>query len=506
MKKPLLLMILDGFAICDNEKRKNAIKTANTSNLDNYFANYPFILIGASGEDVGLPSTQPGNSEVGHTAIGSGRIIYQDLVLISKTIKDGKIKDNEMIKKIIDLSKKENKNIHLMGLLSDGGVHSHIEHTIGLLDVFKDSGCKNTYIHAFLDGRDVHQTSGVKYLKTICDYINKNNFGSISSISGRFYSMDRNNNWDRTKDAYLSLIHKSEKSFSDPIDYINNLYNEGITDEFVYPSYNVNSKPISEGDIILFFNFRNDRAKQLTESFCNSSFNKFNTSIKNVDFFSMTNYDDKFTNIGVLFNKQEIKNGLGEYLSKLNKKQLRIAETEKYAHVTYFFNGGSNAEPFKGEDRVLIDSKDVDTYDKVPAMSCREIVDKLYENINNNDYDLIVLNFANCDMVGHTGNFEKAVEAVQFVDESVKKVVDLINEKGGLTIITADHGNADVMLDDNDNVVTSHSKNPVPFCIIDKDIKLTNDHGTLRDIAPTILDLMNIEKPKEMDGNSLIQH
>lgn len=501
--KPLILIIMDGFGLKD--PKDNAIATANTPNLDYLFKNYPTTKISASGLAVGLPEGQMGNSEVGHTNIGAGRVVYQDLTRISKSIKDGDFFGNEALLSAIKHSKENNSSLHIMGLLSDGGVHSHIEHLYAILDLIKNHDLKNVYIHAFLDGRDTPPKSGEKYLNELLKKINETKVGKIATISGRYYAMDRDKRWDRIKKAYDTIVLAKGKKFNNPIEAIENSYRNNITDEFFVPCVIDENGTIKNNDSIIFFNFRPDRARQITKSIVLKDFNFFerNISLKNIKFVCLTEYDKNlYPFVDVAFKPETLKNTLGEYISSLGLKQLRIAETEKYAHVTFFFNGGTEKE-YPLEDRILIPSPKVATYDLQPEMSANLITKRVTEEIEKNKYDLIILNFANCDMVGHTGNFEAAVKAVECVDLCVKKVVDKILSLNGYAIITADHGNADKMRDSNGNPFTAHTTNPVPLCFVGCNFKL-KPNGKLSDIAPSILDLLNLKIPKEMTGESLI--
>lgn len=501
--KPLILIIMDGFGLKD--PKDNAIAAANTPNLDYLFKKYPTTKISASGLAVGLPEGQMGNSEVGHTNIGAGRVVYQDLTRISKSIKDGDFFKNEALLSAIEHSKKNNSSLHIMGLLSPGGVHSHTEHLYALLDLIKNHNFKNVFIHAFLDGRDTPPKSGEKYLKELLDKINETKVGKITTICGRYYAMDRDNRWDRVKKSYDAMVCAKGKKFSNPIYAIKDSYLNNITDEFFVPCIIGENGTINDNDSIIFFNFRPDRARQITKSIVSKDFNSFERHkvLRNIKFVCLTEYDKELSSlVDVAFKPETLKNTLGEYISSFGLKQLRIAETEKYAHVTFFFNGGIEKE-YPLEDRILIPSPKVATYDLQPEMSANLITEKVIEEIEKNKYDLIILNFANCDMVGHTGNFKATVKAVECVDLCVKKVIDKILSFDGYAIITADHGNADKMRDSHGNPFTAHTTNPVPLCFAGCNFQL-KPNGKLSDISPSILDLLNLKIPKEMTGESLI--
>jgi len=497
--KKVVLCIMDGVGI-RKEVYGNAVEKANTKILDNLFKFYPHSLLHASGTLVGLPEGQMGNSEVGHLNIGAGRIVYQPLELITNKINTKEIYDNESINSVIEHVKENNSKLHLLGLLSDGGIHSHIDHLFGLLDMIKEKGVKEVYIHVFTDGRDTSPTSGVNYIKDLQNKLNSLGIGKIATVSGRYYSMDRDNNWDRIRKSYDVLVNGLGKVNSNIIEYMENSYKENITDEFIKPMLINKEGTITDGDGLLVFNFRPDRLRQLFKVITNKEFNEFpHKTFKNIKLTTMMPVSDEVICLNA-FTNQKLDNTLGEYLSYKGVKQLRIAETEKYAHVTYFFDGGIEKE-LKGCDRILIPSPKVATYDLKPEMSAYEITDKLLSVIEN--YDLVVLNFANGDMVGHTGIFDAAVKAVEVVDECIGKIYNKVMEMGGTLIVTADHGNSDYMLDENNNPVTTHSTSLVPFIVTDDKIELKD--GKLADIAPTILDIMGIEKPIEMTGESLIK-
>ena len=502
--------------------RGNAVKAANAKVVENLEKEYPSTLIGASGMDVGLPDGQMGNSEVGHLNIGAGRVIYQDLTKITKAIQDGDFFKNAALKKAVDSARDNGKKLHLYGLLSTGGVHSHITHLYALLKMAKDEGVKETYVHCFMDGRDTPPTSGAEYVKELQEEMDKLGYGKIASVCGRYYVMDRDNNWDRTLKAYDMLTSGIGVHEDNAVKAVEDSYGKGVTDEFMLPT-NIceNGKPIGlieKGDSIIFFNFRPDRARQITRALSQEEFTPYYDAEKgkNMYFERKTGflspvyvgfavYDGSFKNVGVAFPPEEIKNTLPQYLSKLGLKQLHIAETEKYAHVTFFFNAKLEA-PVEGETRIVIPSPKVATYDLKPEMSAYEVTDKVIEELGTGKYDMMVLNFANCDMVGHTGVFDAAVKAVKTVEECVGKVLDKISGLGGAAIVTADHGNADKMIDDDGSPFTAHTTNKVPFIVVDdryKGVKL-KEGGRLCDIAPTLLTMMGIEIPAEMTGKSLL--
>lgn len=503
MKKPLILMILDGFGIAPESG--NAIKAAKKPNIDKLFAENPITQIGASGMDVGLPDGQMGNSEVGHTNIGAGRIVYQELTRITKTINEDKLKDNEAIVSAMDKALENGTALHLMGLLSDGGVHSHNTHLYGILELAKKKGLEKVYIHAFLDGRDVPPSSAADFVQACVDKTEEIGVGKIATVMGRYYAMDRDNRWERVEKAYTAMVYGEGVEAECPVCAVKNSYKEDVTDEFVVPSVVKGGATIQPNDSVIFFNFRPDRAREITRTLVDPDFNGFER--KNgffpVNFVCMTQYDATMPNVDVAFKPQVLTNTLGEYISDKGMAQLRIAETEKYAHVTFFFNGGVEKQ-YPGEDRILVKSPSVATYDLQPEMSAYEVTDKLVPAIKSGKYDMIILNFANCDMVGHTGVFDAAVKAVEAVDECVGKVVDAIKEMGGVALITADHGNADKMVDTDGEPFTAHTTNPVPFCVIGYDCEL-KDGGRLADIAPTMLQILGLPQPEEMDGTSLIK-
>ena len=584
MKKPLILMILDGFGIAP--EKGNAIKAAKKPNIDKLFAENPVTQIGASGMDVGLPDGQMGNSEVGHTNMGAGRIVYQELTRITKTINEDKLKENEAIVNAMDKALENGTALHLMGLLSSGGVHSHITHLYGILELAKKKGLENVYIHTFLDGRDVPPSSAAEFMDELLAKTKEIGVGKVATVSGRYYAMDRDNNWDRVEKTYAAMVYGEGEKADCPVCAVKNSYDKGVTDEFVVPVVVEGGAQVKPNDSIIFFNFRPDRAREITRTFVDPDFKGFER--KNgffpVNFVCMTQYDATMPNVDVAFKPQALKNTLGEYVSNKGMTQLRIAETEKYAHVTFFFNGGVEKQ-YEGEDRILVKSPAVATYDLQPEMSAYEVTDKLVPAIESGKYDMIILNYANCDMVGHTGVFEAAVKAVEAVDtcvgrvvEAIKKmggvalitadhgnadkmvdadgspftahttnpaiesgkydmiilnyancdmvghtgvfeaavkaveavdtcvgrVVEAIKKMGGVALITADHGNADKMVDADGSPFTAHTTNPVPFCVVGYDCQL-REGGRLADIAPTMLQIMGLEQPAEMDGVSLIK-
>ena len=503
-KKPLALIIMDGFGI-NKDTYGNAIVAAKKPNLDKYFAEYPNTTIGASGLDVGLPDGQMGNSEVGHTNIGAGRIVYQMLVKISKSIKDGDFFANPALVSAMENCKAKGSALHLMGLLSPGGVHSHMEHLYGLLEMAKKNGLTKVYVHAFLDGRDVPPSSAAEYMEEAVAEIKKIGVGSVATIAGRFYAMDRDNMWDRVEKAYSALVYGEGVQETDPVEAIKNSYKNDVTDEFMLPTVVDKNGTIKANDSVIFFNFRPDRARQITRSFVDEAFTGFErrNGFFPVKFVYMAQYDAEMPNVSVAFPPEALTMTMGEYLSSKGMTQLRIAETQKYAHVTFFFNGGEE-KTFEGEDRILIDSPKIATFDMKPEMSAYEVTDAVEKAIESDKYDVIILNYANCDMVGHTGVFDAAKAAVEAVDECVGRMVNAILEKGGAAIITADHGNADKLMEADGSPFTAHTTNPVPFIVVGYgDCKL-REGGVLADIAPTMLQILGLPQPPEMTGKSLI--
>ncbi|MBR6572883.1 MAG: 2,3-bisphosphoglycerate-independent phosphoglycerate mutase [Clostridia bacterium] len=510
MKKPIVLTIMDGFGFNEN-KEVNAIEKANTPCLDRIFKTYPTTKIGASGMDVGLPDGQMGNSEVGHTNIGAGRVVYQELTRITKAANDGEMMKNEALVAAMTNSKKNGSALHLMGLLSDGGVHSHIEHMYALVRMAKDMGLSEVYIHALLDGRDVPPASAADFIKAANEELAKIGVGKIATVMGRFYGMDRDNRWDRVGKAYAALVYgegvladDAEKAVRESYETIDE-DGKNLTDEFVLPTVINGTKRIASKDSVIFFNFRPDRAREITRTFVDPDFSGFERKGGKLDVFyvCMTQYDASMPNVEVAFKPQSLDNTLGEFLSKQGLAQLRIAETEKYAHVTFFFNGGVEVE-YEGEDRILVASPKVATYDMQPEMSANEVCDKVVEAIESGKYDVVILNYANCDMVGHTGIFEAAVKAVETVDTCVGRTLDATLKMGGVMLLTADHGNADCMVAEDGSPFTAHTTNPVPFTVAGLDCEL-REGGRLCDISPTIIKILGLAQPEEMTGESLIK-
>ena len=503
MKKPLILMILDGFGIGTNYG--NAIRDAKKPNLEHIFSTNPVALIAASGMDVGLPDGQMGNSEVGHTNIGAGRVVYQELTRITKSIKDGDFFENEAMVNAMNNAAEDGKALHIMGLLSPGGVHSHITHMYGIVEMAKKKGVKNVYVHAFLDGRDVPPSSAKDYVAECQAKLDEIGLGKIATVMGRYYAMDRDTNWDRVEKSYAAMVYGEGNKADNAVAAVEKSYADGVTDEFVIPTVCVENATIKSGDSVVFFNFRPDRAREITRTFVDEEFNGFER--KNgffpLTYVCMTQYDATMPNVQVAFKPQQLVNTFGDYISSKGLTQLRIAETEKYAHVTFFFNGGVE-KVSEGEDRCLIPSPKVATYDLQPEMSAHDVAKNAVERIESGKYDVIILNFANCDMVGHTGVFDAAVKAVEAVDECVGQVVNAILKMDGIALITADHGNADKMLDDSGEPFTAHTTNLVPFCVVNHPCEL-RDGGRLADIAPTMLQLLGLSQPEEMDGTTLIK-
>lgn len=502
MKKPLALIIMDGFGINESDYG-NAIHAADKPNLDRLFARWPKTQIGASGMDVGLPDGQMGNSEVGHTNIGAGRIVYQELTRITKTMQEGGFVKNEAFTAAIENCRRNGSALHLMGLLSDGGVHSHNSHLYGLLQMAKDAGLTEVYVHCFMDGRDVPPSSGKDYVEELIAKMEEIGVGKIATVMGRYYAMDRDNRWERVGKAYDAMVNREGDHFACGVCAMKASYENGVTDEFVVPAVIEGGAPIQANDSVIFFNFRPDRAREITRTLVDDDFTGFVRKKGRFPlyFVCMTQYDATMPNVDVAFKPQSLTNTFGEYISKNGLKQLRIAETEKYAHVTFFFNGGVEAT-FPGEDRALINSPKVATYDLKPEMSAYEVCDEVVSRINSDKYDVIILNYANCDMVGHTGVFDAAKAAVEAVDACVGRTVDAILAKGGVALITADHGNADKMYEPDGSPFTAHTTNPVPFVVCGMDVKL-REGGRLADIAPTMLEILDLPKPVEMDGESL---
>ena len=505
MKQPLALIILDGFG-CREETKGNAIAAARTPHLDHLMACCPHTRIGASGMDVGLPDGQMGNSEVGHTNIGAGRIVYQELTRITKSFDEGEALGNPALTAAMENARRPGQALHLMGLLSDGGVHSHIRHLYGLMEMARRFAVERVYLHCFMDGRDVPPTSGIEFIAALQQKIKELGLGQIATVSGRYYAMDRDNRWERVKLAYDAIVNGEGNKNPDPVAVMQKSYDAGVTDEFIVPTVVTEGAGIKAGDSVIFFNFRPDRARELTRALVDPDFAGFEREkgFFPLTYICMTQYDATMPNVEVAYRPESLTNTLGEYLSRLGKTQLRIAETEKYAHVTFFFNGGVEA-PYEGEDRVLIPSPKVATYDLQPEMSAYAVTDEAVRRIENGRYDVIILNYANCDMVGHTGVFEAAVKAVEAVDTCLGRLLAALEKAGGRAFLTADHGNADQMADENGAPFTAHTTNPVPFVAIGfGDIKLRSG-GRLADIAPTMLQAMGLPQPEEMTGRSLLE-
>ena len=505
MKQPLALIILDGFG-CREETKGNAIAAARTPHLDHLMACCPHTRIGASGMDVGLPDGQMGNSEVGHTNIGAGRIVYQELTRITKSFDEGEALGNPALTAAMENARRPGQALHLMGLLSDGGVHSHIRHLYGLMEMARRFAVERVYLHCFMDGRDVPPTSGIEFIAALQQKIKELGLGQIATVSGRYYAMDRDNRWERVKLAYDAIVNGEGNKDPDPVAVMQKSYDAGVTDEFIVPTVVTEGAGIKAGDSVIFFNFRPDRARELTRTLVDPDFAGFEREkgFFPLTYICMTQYDATMPNVEVAYRPESLTNTLGEYLSRLGKTQLRIAETEKYAHVTFFFNGGVEA-PYEGEDRVLIPSPKVATYDLQPEMSAYAVTDEAVRRIESGRYDVIILNYANCDMVGHTGVFEAAVKAVEAVDTCLGRLLAALEKAGGRAFLTADHGNADQMADENGAPFTAHTTNPVPFVAIGfGDVKLRSG-GRLADIAPTMLQAMGLPQPEEMTGRSLLE-
>lgn len=505
MKKPLALIILDGFGY-NPQDYGNAIAAAKKPNIDRLMAACPHTLIGASGLDVGLPDGQMGNSEVGHTNIGAGRIVYQELTRISKSIADGDFFQNPALLASVENCKKNDTALHLMGLCSDGGVHSHNTHLYGLLRLAKEAGLKKVYVHCFMDGRDVPPTSGVEYLAQLEAEMNKIGIGRIATVIGRYYAMDRDNRWERVSRAYNAIVNSEGNYNPSAVDAAEKSYGAEVTDEFIEPTVCLKDAGVRDGDSIIFYNFRPDRARELTRTFVDPDFGGFEREggWKQVFFVCMTQYDVTMPNVEVAFKPESLDNTFGKYISDKGLTQLRIAETEKYAHVTFFFNGGVE-KPYPGEDRALIPSPKVATYDMQPEMSAYIVTDEVVKRIESGKYDVIILNYANCDMVGHTGVFNAAKRAVEAVDKCLGETVAAILKMGGRALITADHGNADQMLEPDGSPFTAHTTNPVPLIAVGcGDVRLRAD-GRLADLAPTMLKLLGLPQPSEMTGKSIIE-
>lgn len=505
-KKPYALIIMDGYGVNDRHDG-NAIYAAKTPNMDKYLKECPHSIVHASGMDVGLPDGQMGNSEVGHTNIGAGRIVYQELTRITKSIDDGDFFKNPALLGAIENCKKNNSALHFAGLLSNGGVHSHNKHLYGLLRLAKENGIENVHVHCFMDGRDVPPKSGAGFVEELVSQIRQIGVGDIATVMGRYYAMDRDNRWERVEKAYNAMVLGEGNTCESAVTAMNESYNNDVTDEFVVPTVIVKDGvpvgKIQENDSVIFFNFRPDRAREITRTIVDPDFSGFDRKFFKTYYVCMTQYDATMPNVEVAFKPESLSNTFGEYISKKGLRQLRIAETEKYAHVTFFFNGGVE-QVYDGEDRALINSPKVATYDLQPEMSAPEVTDEVVKRIESGEYDVVVLNFANCDMVGHTGVFEAAVKAVETVDECLGRVVDAILKMGGKALITADHGNADQMVNyETGGPFTAHTTNVVPLVLIGGGAKELKN-GRLADLAPTMLDLMGLEKPNEMTGESLL--
>ncbi len=505
MSKKVLLMILDGWGI-GNKTKSDIISQGNTPYIDSLKNKYPNSQLLTDGENVGLPKGQMGNSEVGHLNIGAGRVVFQDLVKINKAVEDNSISNNPVLTKALQYAKENNKAVHFLGLISDGGVHSSQKHLYKLCDITKDYGLKDVFIHAITDGRDTDPHSGKGYLQELINHL-KNSNGQIASLIGRYYTMDRDKRWDRIKKGYDLMTAGIGKNYTNVIDAISKSYEEGFTDEFINPVVFVdeNKKPIGiikDEDVVICFNFRTDRLRQITTVLTQKSMPEYNINTFDLHYLTMTRYDENFKNVNIIFNKENVKNTIGELLAKSGKKQLRIAETEKFAHVTFFFSGGQDTE-FQGEKRILVPSPKVATYDLQPEMSAYLVAEKLVGELKKQEHDFICLNFANGDMVGHTGIVKAILKAVKAIDENVKNVVETAKENGYSVMIIADHGNADYAVNDDGSPNTAHSLNPVPCILVDEDYSEIKN-GILADVAPTLLKIMGMEIPKEMTGKILI--
>lgn len=505
MNKKVILMILDGWGNSPDPK-VSAIDHAKTPFIDALYKKYPFATLRTDGLHVGLPEGQMGNSEVGHMNLGAGRIVYQDLVKVNLAVKNKTLNSEKVLVDAFDYAKKNHKNVHFLGLLSDGGVHSHINHLLGLIDAANDFGLENTFVHAFTDGRDVDPKSGIGFLKTLENHIEKTKT-QLATVSGRYYAMDRDKRWERIKIVYDALVNGEGEKSTNAIETVQRSYNNDVTDEFIKPiiMFNNNDEPVAKiknDDVVIFFNFRTDRGRELTEVLSQTNFVDYNMQKLNLHYVTLTNYDDTYKNVNVIFNKENLNETLGEVLEKNNKKQIRIAETEKYPHVTFFFSGGRE-EPFEGEQRILRNSPKVATYDLKPEMSAYELRDALIPELQKGDTDFVCLNFANGDMVGHTGVMQAAIEACEAVDECVKDVVTTALDNDYTTLLIADHGNCETMINPDGSPNTAHTTNPVPVILIDNDLKHIND-GILGDVAPTILKLIGVEQPKAMTQHALI--
>jgi len=505
MNKKTILMILDGWGKSPDPK-VSAIDNANTPFIDSLYTKYPSASLRTDGLHVGLPEGQMGNSEVGHMNLGAGRIVYQDLVKVNLAVENKTLNKEHVLVDAFNYAKENHKDVHFLGLLSDGGVHSHINHLIGLIDAAEEAGVKNSFVHGFTDGRDVDPKSGSGFVKQLQNHI-KNTNTKIATISGRYYAMDRDKRWERVKLVYDALVNAKGESSHDIVASIENNYANNVTDEFIKPIIAVdnNNTPVTnikEGDVIIFFNFRTDRGRELTEVLSQQDFPEYDMKKLDLHYVTLTNYNDEYKNVHVIFNKENLSDTLGDVLAKHNKKQIRIAETEKYPHVTFFFSGGRE-EPFEGEQRILRNSPKVATYDLKPEMSAYELKDALIPELKKGEVDFVCLNFANGDMVGHTGDMEAAIKACEAVDECVKEVVTAALENDYTTLLIADHGNCETMINPDGTPNTAHTTNPVPIILIDKDLKEIKD-GILGDLAPTILKLIGVEQPKAMTQQPLI--
>ncbi|MFD2828685.1 2,3-bisphosphoglycerate-independent phosphoglycerate mutase [Leeuwenhoekiella polynyae] len=504
MNKKVILMILDGWGFAPN-KEVSAVDQANTPFIDSLYNKYPHAQLLTHGGNVGLPDGQMGNSEVGHMNLGAGRIVYQDFAKINKALYDNTLKDQKELKDAFAYAKANKKPIHLLGLVSDGGVHAHINHAKGLIEAANQAGVAEVYIHAFTDGRDVDPQSGAGFIEDLNDYA-ANNGAKLASITGRYFAMDRDTRWERVKKAYDAAVHGIGTKTTDPVSVIKASYKEGVTDEFLEPIVvTENNQPVAtikDGDVVLFFNYRTDRGRELTRMLSQEDFHEQNTHKLDLYYVTMTNYDQTFKNIHIIFDKDNLTNTLGEVVSKAGKKQIRIAETEKYPHVTFFFSGGRE-QPFEGETRLIAKSPDVATYDLQPEMSAYEVRDKIVAELKKEEADFVCLNFANPDMVGHTGILEAAVKACEAVDACAKDVIETGIEHGYSSIVIADHGNCETMANEDGSPNTAHTINPVPIIVVDNDITTVKD-GILGDVAPTILDMLGVDKPAEMDQKSLV--
>ncbi len=506
MNKKTILVILDGWGF-GNKSKADVISQVDTPYWDSLLEKYPYSQLQASGGNVGLPDGQMGNSEVGHLNIGAGRVVYQDLVKINRACQDGSISQNKVLVEALTFAKENNKKVHLLGLMSQGGVHSSQAHIHKLLDVANEFGLKDVFVHAFMDGRDTDPRSGKGYMTELLDHMAKST-GDVATMSGRFYAMDRDNRWERVKAAYDAMVNGVGESSTDMLATLQESYDAEVTDEFIKPTYKVDASgnpigKIEENDVVIFFNFRNDRAKELTIALTQKDMPEHGMKTLPLHYCTMVPYDAKFEGLHILFDKENVQETIGEIVAKAGKKQLRIAETEKYAHVTFFFSGGRE-EPFEGEDRILVNSPKVATYDLQPEMSAYEVKDKVVAELDAKKYDFIALNFANGDMVGHTGIYEAIEKAVKTVDECVEAVIEAAKANGYEAIIIADHGNADNAMNEDGSPNTAHSLNPVPFVWVTEQ-NGTVEEGVLADVAPSILQLMGVEQPASMTGKSLIK-